>query len=48
MPRVVVVGSANVDFTVRLPRLPKAGETVSGGEFYRCFGARVPTRQWQP
>lgn len=40
MPRVVVVGSANVDFTVRLPRLPKAGETVSNGEFYRCFGGK--------
>ena len=31
MPRVAVVGSANVDFTVALPRLPRAGETVSGG-----------------
>jgi len=40
MPRVVVIGSANVDFTVRLPRLPRAGETVSGGEFYRCFGGK--------
>lgn len=40
MPRVVVIGSANLDHTVRLPRLPKAGETVSGGEFYRCFGGK--------
>lgn len=40
MPRVVVIGSANVDLTVRLPRLPKAGETVSGGEFYKCFGGK--------
>lgn len=40
MPRVVVIGSANVDLTVRLPRLPKPGETVSGGEFYRCFGGK--------
>jgi ribokinase len=32
-PRVVVVGSVNVDLVVRLPRLPRAGETVSGGVF---------------
>lgn len=31
MPRVLVVGSANVDFTVALSRLPQAGETVSEG-----------------
>ena len=31
MPRVCVVGSANLDFTVALPRLPRAGETVAGG-----------------
>jgi ribokinase len=26
-----VIGSANVDFTVALPRLPRVGETVSAG-----------------
>ena len=31
MPRVLVVGSANVDFTVALPRLPQVGETVTNG-----------------
>jgi ribokinase len=31
VPRVAVVGSVNLDFTVALPRLPRAGETVSGG-----------------
>jgi len=31
VPRVCVIGSANLDFTVALPRLPRAGETVSGG-----------------
>lgn len=40
MPRVVVIGSANVDFTVRLSRLPQVGETVSEGEFYRSFGGK--------
>ncbi len=40
MPRVVVIGSANVDLTVRLERLPQLGETVSGGEFYASFGGK--------
>jgi len=40
MSRVVVIGSANVDFTVRLNRLPQMGETVSGGEFYASFGGK--------
>ena len=31
MPRVCVIGSANLDFTVALPRLPRVGETVSAG-----------------
>ncbi len=31
MPRVAVIGSANLDFTMALPRLPRPGETVSGG-----------------
>jgi len=31
VPRVAVVGSANLDFTVALPRLPQVGETVSAG-----------------
>lgn len=40
MPKVVVIGSANMDFTVRLERLPRLGETVSGGEFYTSFGGK--------
>jgi ribokinase len=40
MPKVVVIGSANVDLTVRLERLPQMGETVSGGEFYSSFGGK--------
>ena len=28
-----MIGSANVDFTVALPRLPRVGETVSSGTF---------------
>ena len=40
MPKVVVIGSANTDLTVRLERLPQLGETVSGGEFYTSFGGK--------
>ena len=35
---IVVVGSANVDFTVKVERLPQVGETVSGGDFRLSFG----------
>ncbi len=37
---VVVVGSVNVDYVVRLPRLPHPGETVSGGTFARHGGGK--------
>jgi sugar/nucleoside kinase (ribokinase family) len=38
-PRVCVVGSTNVDLTFQAPRLPRAGETLSGrGLFVSLFG----------
>jgi ribokinase len=40
MPKVIVIGSANMDLTVRLEQLPQLGETVSGGEFYTSFGGK--------
>lgn len=40
MPRILVVGSANVDFTVAVPRLPHPGETVSGGTLSRSHGGK--------
>ena len=40
MPRVLVVGSANVDFTVALPRLPRPGETVSEGTLLVARGGK--------
>ena len=40
MPRVVVIGSANIDFTVKVDRLPRVGETVSGGEHYSSCGGK--------
>lgn len=40
MPRVLVIGSANVDFTVALPRLPSAGETVTNGTLLVNHGGK--------
>ncbi|MEM6314255.1 MAG: PfkB family carbohydrate kinase, partial [Planctomycetota bacterium] len=39
-PHVTIVGSANVDFIMRLPALPGRGETVTGGEFAQVFGGK--------
>jgi ribokinase len=38
--QVVVVGSVNEDLVVRVERLPKPGETVSGGTFSRHHGGK--------
>jgi ribokinase len=40
MSKVVVIGSANVDLTVKVDRLPEPGETISGGELYTSFGGK--------
>lgn len=40
MPRVLVIGSANIDFTVAVPRLPQEGETVLGGTLYVSHGGK--------
>jgi ribokinase len=37
---ILVIGSANVDFTVRVERLPQVGETVSGGDFRLSYGGK--------
>jgi ribokinase len=39
-PSVIVVGSINVDFVVRVPQLPRPGETVTGGKFERHGGGK--------
>ena len=38
--RVVVVGSTNMDLVAKAPALPKAGETVLGGEFATIPGGK--------
>jgi len=40
VPRVLIVGSANVDFTVALSRLPRPGETVSEGTLLIARGGK--------
>lgn len=40
MSRVLIVGSANVDYTVALPRLPEPGETVSDGTLLINHGGK--------
>lgn len=40
MGKVVVIGSANTDMTVRVPRIPKPGETVLGRDFQTSGGGK--------
>jgi ribokinase len=40
MPKVMVIGSANVDFAVMVDRLPAPGETVLGQEFRQSYGGK--------
>jgi ribokinase len=39
-PRITVVGSVNLDLVVRVERLPRPGETVTGAEFERVPGGK--------
>jgi ribokinase len=39
-PRVVVVGSSNTDMVIKSKTLPRAGETVTGGEFFMAAGGK--------
>lgn len=38
--RITVIGSSNVDLIMKVPRLPSAGETVTGGEYIQVFGGK--------
>ncbi len=39
-PRIVVVGSSNTDMVVKGERLPRPGETVTGGRFLMAAGGK--------
>jgi len=39
-PRILVIGSSNIDFIIRLDRLPVVGETVTDGQFMQTFGGK--------
>ncbi len=39
-PEILVVGSSNVDFIMRVGKLPAKGETVTNGEFRQTFGGK--------
>lgn len=38
--RIVVVGSSNVDFIMKMPRLPHRGETITDATFLQTFGGK--------
>ncbi len=38
--RVVVVGSSNIDLVMKMPRLPRVGETVTDAKFVQAFGGK--------
>ena len=39
-PKILVVGSVNIDFVIRTKRLPAAGETIGGGVFSTVPGGK--------
>ncbi|MBM3501088.1 MAG: ribokinase, partial [Armatimonadetes bacterium] len=39
-PRILVVGSANMDLVVRAPRMPVGGETIMGSDFSTVRGGK--------
>ena len=39
-PKICVVGTSNIDLVAYAPRLPKLGETVTGGKFQTGFGGK--------
>jgi ribokinase len=40
MKKILVVGSSNTDMIIRVPRIPRPGETVLGGEFAMAAGGK--------
>lgn len=38
--KITVIGSTNTDMILKVPRLPKIGETIIGGKFYTAAGGK--------
>jgi ribokinase len=38
--KIIVIGSSNVDFIMKMPRLPKVGESVPNGKFMQTYGGK--------
>jgi ribokinase len=38
--KVVVVGSLNIDYTLRVPRIPAPGETLAARSMFSCLGGK--------
>ena len=38
--KIVVIGSSNIDFIMKMPRLPKVGETVTDAVYMQTFGGK--------
>ena len=38
--RITVIGSSNIDFVMRMERLPKVGESVADAEYMQTFGGK--------
>jgi ribokinase len=38
--KIVVVGSSNTDMIVKVPRIPRPGETILGGKFSTAAGGK--------
>jgi ribokinase len=39
-PKITVAGSANIDFAMKMARLPRAGETVTDAVFLQTYGGK--------
>ncbi len=39
-PKITVVGSANIDFTMKMQRLPRVGETITDAVFLQTYGGK--------
>ena len=40
MQKIIVVGSSNTDLIIKMPRIPKPGETIIGGDFSMAAGGK--------